>query len=183
MLSPVRTAAPATTPITLAEAKVHLRVDYSDDDARITSLIQAATDHLDGWSGILGRALVTQTWRADYSCFPYSRRLRLPLVPVQSLTVAYYDASNVNQSLTITNLHYISGADVVFESGLIWPSVYSRADAVRVTFVAGYGAASAVPEPLKSAIKLHVQMAYDGPDAAKQAAFDRLIAPFRVPRI
>lgn len=47
-LSPVRTAAPAELPITLAEAKAHCRVDYTDDDAFITSLIGAAVSHLDG---------------------------------------------------------------------------------------------------------------------------------------
>lgn len=39
----VRSTPPTTDPVTLAEAKNHLRIDYSDDDDLITALIGAAT--------------------------------------------------------------------------------------------------------------------------------------------
>jgi uncharacterized phiE125 gp8 family phage protein len=49
-----RIAAPATTPITLAEAKAQMRVETSDDDALITRLIAAAVAFTDG-QGALGK--------------------------------------------------------------------------------------------------------------------------------
>ena len=57
MLSPVRTVAPTSTPVSLDEAKIHCRVDHTDEDDLITGLIAAATENLDGCGGILGRAL------------------------------------------------------------------------------------------------------------------------------
>lgn len=65
MVAPIRTVAPAETPVTLTEAKAHLRVDFDDDDTLIASLVNAATDYLDGWDGILARCLVTQTWTLE----------------------------------------------------------------------------------------------------------------------
>lgn len=212
MLSPVRVAAPAETPVSLAEAKAHLRVDTAGDDARITALIQAATDHFDGWSGILGRALVTQSWRVDMAGFPASRWVRLPLPPVQSITtVAYWDAANADQVFATGNysLHSDGGGPfIALGNGVSWPPVYRRQDAIRVTFVAGYGAASAVPQPLKVAILLRVEALYatmkddialraesaDGVSSQSWAdvggvmeslikASDALAVPYRIPRI
>lgn len=62
MNAPIRTVPPAETPVTLAEAKAHLRVDFDEDDALIGAILNAATEYLDGWDGILSRCLVTQTW-------------------------------------------------------------------------------------------------------------------------
>src|SRR5690606_10673336 len=69
MHRPVRVTPPAIQPVTLAEAKLHLRVDHDDEDALISNLIQAATGHLDGWTGILGHCLVEQVWRQDHDRF------------------------------------------------------------------------------------------------------------------
>ena len=63
---PVQSAAPAALPLTLDEVKAHCRVDSADDDAILTSLIHAATGHFDGWTGTLGRCLVTQDWSIEF---------------------------------------------------------------------------------------------------------------------
>jgi fatty-acyl-CoA synthase len=79
-------------PVTLTEIKAHCRVDGADSDAVLNALIAAAVSHLDGHTGILGRAMVTQTWRQDFEAF--GGRLRLPLWPVASVTsVTYRDAA------------------------------------------------------------------------------------------
>lgn len=187
MLAPVRVTAPAEQPVSLAEAKAHLRVDHSDDDALIDSLLAAAVGHLDGWSGILGRALITQTWRLDMPSFGYP--IRLPLAPVQSATIAYSDTDNADQAFAEASFALLTDATgpyVALVSGASWPSVYSRGDAVRVTFVAGYGDATAVPAAIKAAILLmvghwyeHRSTVVDGNVMALPFGAEALLSPYR----
>ncbi len=138
--------------MSLAEAKNHLRVDHDDDEGDlISALIKAATAYLDGYAGILGRALATQTWRQDFAGF--ADRLPLPLTPVSAIVSAgCFGAGNMQQTLDpgVYDLFADArGAYVALQPGQSWPSSYRRADAVSVTFAAGYGAAADVPEPIR----------------------------------
>lgn len=189
MLAPVRTVAPTATLVTLADAKLHCRVDGGDEDVLITALVKAAQDYLDGYSGVLGRALLTQTWRQDFDAF--SDTMRLPvgnLLAVSSVT--YYDASNAQQTLASSVYTAFSdtlGPYVTRKPGQAWPSTYTRPDAVSVTWTAGYGATSAaVPAAIKQAALLLVGHWYDNRAAVNVGssvaevpfAVDALIAPF-----
>ncbi len=55
MIKPALTEAPTEYPVSLAAIKTHLRVDHDDENELINVLIAAATDHLDGYGGILGK--------------------------------------------------------------------------------------------------------------------------------
>jgi uncharacterized phiE125 gp8 family phage protein len=179
MLAPVRTVPPATTPVSLSEAKAHLRVDHADEDAFITSLVAAATEHLDGWSGVLGRALITQTWRQDFA--EWEDALRLPLLPVQSATVTYVDRDGATQTLASSEWVLLADGAGAFISPVgEWP----EGSTIKVTFVAGYGNAAAVPAPLKAAILMMVSGLYENrEDKVRGMAENRvvaaLIAPYR----
>lgn len=155
-LPPVRTSTPDQV-VTLEEAKLYARIDWTDENALIESLIAAAEQRLDAYDGIIGQALLTQTWRQSFDRFGGSM-IRLKVEPVQSVTsIKYFDADNVEQ--TVASLAYGLYADdlgpfVEPLTGQAWPSsVYTRRDAVTVTYVAGFGAVDAVPEPIKQAIK------------------------------
>jgi uncharacterized phiE125 gp8 family phage protein len=187
MFSPVRTVAPATNPVTLTEAKAHCRVDHTDDDTLIGLLISSATAHLDGYAGILGRALVTQTWRQDFGGF--SDPLRLALRPVASISsITYFDADNATQTLAGSVYGLFTdefGAYVALKPDQSFPSAYSREDAVSVTYVAGV-ADSDVPAPIKHAILLLVGHWYANREAVLESqmselpmAVDALIRPYR----
>jgi len=188
MLKPVRITTPADTPISLAEAKANMRVDGTDEDALITSLIGAAVDLIDGWSGILGRCVFTQTWRQDFQDFPSGRMIRLPLDPVQSVTVVYSDTANVEQTLsgTFYSLHTDDvGPFLWLLDGQNWPSVNDRLDAVRIEMVVGYGAASDVPNSIKQALFLMVGHWYENREASGKSMQEiplgvyALLAPYR----
>ncbi|KWT72375.1 Gene Transfer Agent (GTA) ORFG06 [Hyphomicrobium sulfonivorans] len=181
-------AAPATQPVTLEEAKLHLRVEHEVEDTLISGLIAAAVAEIDGRHGYLRRALVTQTWELTLSRFPAARRIVLPMPPLQSVeSVKYYDGANNEQTFDADNYEVV-GTD---EQGFValnivssWPATYDREKAVTVRFVAGYGAAASVPANIRQAILLRVGDLYinrgdmpSDPDA--NLAVKRLLAPSR----
>ena len=177
--------APSTPVVTLAEAKAALRVDDVADDALIESYVAAAITQLDGRDGVLGRALVTQTWELVLPIFP-AAQIVLPLPPLQSITaIKYRNAANVE--ITLDPAEYIIDADsapaMVFPV-TSWPSTYNTPNAVVIRFVAGYGAPALVPDPIKSAIKLRTQALYDNLKPDEAAGIDRassaLIFPYRL---
>lgn len=188
MLAPVLVTAPAETPVSLAEAKEHLRIAFDDRDAEILRLIAAATADYDGWSGVLGRCLVTQNWRLDLRAFPCDGIIRLPLAPAQSVAqVKYRDADDVEQTLSASiyagPLADALGPYIKLKPGQSWPATHARDDAVSVTFIAGYGAAAAVPADIKQAMLLAIERRFAAlsPDQmrASVAAEDRLLAKYR----
>lgn len=154
---------PAAEPVTLAEAKAHLRVDIADDDALISSLITAARGQLEGDTR---RAFVTQTWDYTLGSFPPARKLDLPLPPLASVTSITYKDAEGNVS-TFPSANYVVDTSEVFgrivlKDGYTWPStILWPAAAVTVRFVAGYGTAAAVPQTAKQALLLLVGHWYE----------------------
>lgn len=194
MFPPVRTAAPTVPLLSLDEVKRHCRVETADDDALLADMIEAATARLDGYAGILGRALVNQSWRLDLAgfCDP----IRLPLAPIVSVThVKYYDAVTDTLTTLATSVYELLADDlggyVALKPGQTWPAVSSlRTVTVQVTYVAGYGAAaSAVPAPIRAAAKLMVGDLYAARETFQvgsspatlptSVTVDRLLAPYR----
>lgn len=76
-MTPILGTAPVSTPVDLADLKAHLRVDHDDDDATLAALMASAVAHLDGWTGVLGRAIMPQTWKQEYTAWG-SFRIAMP---------------------------------------------------------------------------------------------------------
>jgi uncharacterized phiE125 gp8 family phage protein len=165
---------PLAEPVSLAEAKAHLRVDTDSDDALIARLITAARGLVEAQQR---RALVTQTWDLTLDGWPeWDRRygaiaIRLPLPPCQSVgPITYLDPNGV--------LTTMPGADYVIDlgdrmtparvqplRGRSWPALARVPGAVTVRFIAGYGAAEDVPATTRQAILLLVGHYYDNREA------------------
>lgn len=183
-LRPVLVTPPAEQVITLAEAKDHLRVDSDDEDTLITAIVQAATDYLDGYNGVLGRCLVTQTWRQDFPCWYHT--LPLPFPTASDVAVAYDDADGNAQTVAGAYVAGTVGGPVVsFPASFSQGSLQAdNAAPVRVTFASGYGAADDVPWSIKAAILLHVGTLYQyretiADNVKPTGAYEALIAPHR----
>lgn len=210
MIKPVRTVAPSATPVSVSDVKARLGISGTEEDAILPAFIEAATGHLDGWSGILGRCLVTQTWAFSLDCWPASRRIELPFPDVSSVGITYRDANGETQTIPLGSFEVFEGARgsiVEFLSTVALPTVASRPRSITITLVAGYGDAVAVPEALKSAIILMVSrmrnlsgesaflrsetvegvssQSWSTSDAgdAIDGAVDALVAPYRVVRL
>jgi uncharacterized phiE125 gp8 family phage protein len=152
---------PAEEPITLAQAKEHLRVSDASQDGKITRAIAAARRDCEAY---LGRALVTQAWDLALPRWPCAPRVVLPRPPVQSVTsITYLDASGASVVLSAGEYKVRAGTPgvVSLRSGRSWPSLLAEDDAVVIRFVAGYGAASAVPESLVEGMLLRVGTLYE----------------------
>lgn len=186
---------PTVEPVTLAEAKLHLRVEtgVTDDDDLITALIVAAREAAEH---ITGRALITQTLERVLDAFPPAE-LELGRGPVQSVTsISYTDTAGDAQTVNLADVTL--DADTNMRVGFVlpsaalgsWPSTYPAANVVRVRFVAGYGdAGSDVPAGLRAWIKLRVHTLYQQRSeiaagvsiaAMPDRYTDRLLDPYRV---
>lgn len=185
-----RDTAPALTPISLAETKAHLRIDHPDEDALIAALIDAATSYFDAWTGILGRAMVTQTWDVSLDDFP-SAAIHIPLGPVQSVSaVTYVDPAGITQTVSPTN-YYVDtkslDAWVVPNAEFSWPQTMYAPNVVTVRFVCGFGAPAAVPQAIKQSMLLLIGHWYENREgsvlgttvAELPFAVNALLAPFR----
>jgi uncharacterized phiE125 gp8 family phage protein len=191
-LLPVRTADPATRLLTTDEAKTHLRVDDSAEDGYVDSLVLTAEHHLDGFSGVLGRALITQTWQRSFDGFPCGDTIRLPIGPLQAVTmIQYYDLDGSHLAFGTADWHAISdalGPCIKLADGAQWPNTFIRPDAVTVSWTCGYGDASTdIPAPIIHAAKLLVGHLHENRELVSPGAtisrmpfaIDALIAPYR----
>ena len=64
-----RTVAPATEPVTLAEAKAYLRLQHDSEDALLAGLVRAAREEVERSTGA---ALIDQHWRMTLDAWPDS---------------------------------------------------------------------------------------------------------------
>lgn len=156
---------PAVAPISLAEAKAHLRVEHDEDNDYITSLIEAVTQRIDGRNGWLRRALINQTWQLELPYFPLARCIALPMPPLRSVeAVTYFDHNGEPQTFSSDAYHVVKSTDeayVYLKTGASWPGTWERPDAVAIEFVAGYGADAAdVPANIRHAIKIELASLY-----------------------
>jgi len=145
---------PAEEPVTLAEARAHLRLDAGGEDALLGALLTAARTALEAETR---RAFVTQSWRLLLDDWP-AKPIRLPLAPVQSVT-AVTVATMSGAMVPLDPAFYEVDAKgepprVAAKRGQAWPMPATRLAGIAVDFTAGYGAPSAVPAPLKQAVLL-----------------------------
>lgn len=160
--------APSVEPLTLNEAKIHLRIDTSPatthpDDSLITGHIKAARKWCENFQR---RTYVTQTWDLFLDCFPDTDHIDIPLPPLQSVSyVKYKDGSGTLQ--TLSSEYYIVDTNkepgrIALAYGQSWPSTYGEIQDVQIRFVCGYGDAAAdVPDEIKSAMYLKISDLYE----------------------
>lgn len=169
-MSMTRTADPSSEPVSLSEARDHLRLDTSGsppshaDDTLVQNLIQAAREWCETYTG---RSFFEQTWKVQLDEFP--EVIRLPRPPIISVTsIQYVDTSGDTQTLS-SSIYRVDaeGARITEAYSQVWPDTRDVTNAVTVTYKAGYDSgnspqdASAIPQAIKQAILLLVGQMYE----------------------
>lgn len=194
----VSTDSPA---ISTADMKTFLRVDTSDDDAVIAAYVSTATEAI---KQHLRLALLTETFVLKADGFtepdgddrlialgpgvhtaskPYvlggGDTFDLPFPPLQSVTtVQTFDRSNNVSTYSDTKYEVdLQSGRIYLNEGETWPSNLRAQDAVKITYVAGYGSGS-IPDPILQAIRSYVEQMYDGCEGMT-AEVKRLLATYR----
>jgi uncharacterized phiE125 gp8 family phage protein len=186
--------APASMPVSLAEANAYLRLDTNAEDDFVTMLIQASTSMAEEY---LRRKIVTQTLQASYDSSPtedyqdcsrfvdyYARNcknaFRLPYQPVQSVTDIKIYTSDNTESVYSSDNYFVDTINgrIAFNSNAVLPSNLRQYNSIIVTYVAGY---TIVPSALKLGILDQVKAMYDCRGVCDMCeGASRAFAPYRL---
>lgn len=173
---------PTVEPITLAQAKTHLRVDISDDDALISTLITSAREACEAF---IHGYIVTQTWRVSYSGFPddSTAPIVIPIEPMQSVSsFKWYDQNYTLTSMTVATpgpgpfltTDFILDSDhepprLYPPPGNAWPGVSLwPVSPLQITVVAGFGAdGTKCPQSYIDGMLLYIAHHYENREAVE----------------
>lgn len=190
--------------ITSTEVKNWLRITGSDDDTVITALLIAAHNWAKEYTG---RSLTTQTLQLGIDTIYDNqtivregkyvgidqdlirRNIILPFSPVASVSnVKYYDDSD-NESTFAASKYYLDNfadpAKFVLRNGESYPTGLRVANSIIITYVAGYGGASDVPDDIKHACLIYTAYLFehrgdlmDGKKVNAPTSATRLLNPY-----
>ena len=184
-MTPLLLSGPAVEPLSLAEAKSWLKLDSADEDQLVQSLITAARLAVEARTN---RLLITQQWRLMMDAWPAEPSLSMPLAPVRSIVrLTTLDANGVGADVPPT-LYGLDGnldhARLVLGSPL--PSPGQPVSGIWLDVTGGYGDASAIPEPLRLAMRQLIALWFGdrGDGGGRVPGFVlALLAPYRVRRL
>lgn len=186
-MTSILTEPPTLEPVTLADAKLHLRVDTATEDALITDLIAAARRHVEATTG---RALLSQGWRIVRERVPPSGIVRLEPQPVLAIDAVTVRAGDGTASVLGSEDYVV---DLASSRLRLLPGGAGRwrAEQVEIDITAGYGtAAGDVPAPLCQAVLMlvahwyqHREAALADPPEAIALGVSSLVRPYRLTRV
>jgi len=181
---------PAREPLSIEDAKEHLRIDQHEEDVWLLDAIKATRQRAEG---MMGRALVTQTLEVALSGWPAGRVIELPRPPLVSVTsVKYYGEDDTEYTLAASNYHAdtrTTPGRIVLKGTAQWPATALReVNGVIIRYVAGYGSEAAdVPAEIRAALKLWLGELYEvrensaaGGLVTVPSAAEKLLLKYRV---
>jgi uncharacterized phiE125 gp8 family phage protein len=179
------TTPPPFLPVTVEDAKNHLRIDTDDEDSIIRGFIEAATEWVENATD---RQLITASYAFSFAEVP-DEELELPKSPLVSVdSVTYIDADDEEQTLDPSAYRVTTNTtpgEIVFIDSP--DSLADRTDAITVNYTAGYGDPEDVPYLLQMAILQLVGTWYSNREGVTDQqlreipfGIERLIGQYRV---
>ncbi len=181
----ILTSPPAAEPVSLAEAKAHLRVTHGDDDAYIGTLLRTARQSVEAQTGL---GLVSQGWSVFLDDWPDNGVIELPLAPVlEVIDIKVHGDDDV--AAVIDPSHYYEDrvsrpARLILRGSRSWARPGRVANGIEILLTIGF---ATVPEPLREAILQLLGHWYErrGDEAADSRPLHiaQLIQPYREMRL
>jgi uncharacterized phiE125 gp8 family phage protein len=154
----ILTSPPAVEPVSLADAKAHLRVTHTDNDAVISALISSARRQVERRTGL---ALINQGWSLFLDCWPNHAAVSLQLAPISAITDIIFFGEDGTPATYEPAHYYLDGVSkpgrAILRQDRLPPLPGRRVNGIEIRFTAGFGAVSAnVPQDLRQALLLAV---------------------------
>lgn len=198
MRTPKVIAPPTVEPVSLEEARLHLRIDAFDsplshpDDPLILVLITAAREWCESFTG---RTIAAATLEYALDTWPCDGEpIELPRGAVQAVTsFVYIDSAGDQQTFASYQLDTYSDPPRILPlTGQTWPDLADQMNAVRVRYLAGFVLAGDSPDPtplpasFKAAILLLVGHWYERREQSSEVQLqsipfgvESLLTPYR----
>ena len=113
-MTPQLVTAPQDPVCSLDEMRTHLRLDDTESDVELAALEAAAVGYLDGWRGVLGRAIVSQVWSQEFTGWG---DLEIEMPDVASFTVSGFDTEDAPVAASSSELINTYAGPIVRCSG------------------------------------------------------------------
>jgi len=172
---------PAGLAVSLDSVKTHLKIIGTDEDVELTDIITSATTF---GEKVTGRDFINKTYATYLDCFPIGsvNGVTIQKSKLQSVTSIEYYTAGVLTTYNSVNYYFTEDSEyssIYLLESKSWPSIDNRRQAIKFTFVSGYGATETdVPEIIKRALLAHITDLYenkgdcsdcDGESISKQA--------------
>lgn len=171
---PTETAPPSAEPITLEQAKAHLRVFHDDDDDYIESLIVVARQACEAYCSAYWAERAVEICADQFADLSH-----FPVTPVKTIVgIGYVDTNGSAATVDAAVYEFQVDASRFFlKPGQSWPAVQTGSR-IKITATVGDN----VPAPVVQAMKLKVGDLYERRESQPDAdvsTFDHLLLNYR----
>jgi len=150
----------ASEPVSLSEVKTHLRIDTTDYDNILTPLIKTARNLAESYTG---RDFINKTWELYLDCF--KNGLEIEKTKLQSITSIQYLLNNTLTTFDSSKYYLTKSSNysqIFLKENESFPSFDNIKQAIKITFISGYGATSSdIPQGLKNALLNHIAYLFE----------------------
>lgn len=157
-LTPKVVTPPTAEPVSLLEAKRHVRAaEFDDDDEYLSGLIAAARDHAELYCGAVFASCTIEASATDWCDFKH-----VPVTPLGNVTsIEYVDTTGETQTVESVIYERRDNA-IVTKYGKQWPAIQAGS-LIKLTAIAGF---EECPKSVKHAMLLWISEAYEKRESA-----------------